>query len=437
MRFLGIGHYNDLASMYSDLVARGHQVRVFVEDPDYQDVHRGLLHTTHDWQQDLQWIREAGDDGVIIFECADKGYVQDNLRKEGFRVIGGSHLGDQLETNREFGQQTFRSMGLQTASSHSFSSYANAIHFLQQQQGRYVLKFNGANSARSRNYIGQLENSADMIALLKMYAKTAVDGIEPDFLLMQYLHGVEVGVGAYFNGYEFLEGVCIDFEHKRFFPGDLGELTGEMGTVVSYRGASKLFQAALSPLARQLAQSGYCGYINVNLIVNEKGLWPLEFTSRFGYPGFAICQALHVEPWELIFQHMLEKKNVTMPTKAGFSVGVVLTVPPFPYCQGYEELSKGEPIYIKPGLSCEDKDALHFAEVELVDGVLITSGASGYIGVVTGIGDTIKQATGEAYRIASHVVVPNLRYRLDIGYRVRKHDWQALRSMGWLDVDAP
>ena len=210
-----------------------------------------------------------------------------------------------------------------------------------------------------------------------------------------------------------------------------------MGTVVSYRGAGKLFDAALTPLASQLAQSGYCGYINVNLIVNEKGLWPLEFTSRFGYPGFAICQALHVEPWEAIFQRMLQKKNVTIPTKPGFAVGVVLTVPPFPYSQGYEELSKGEPVYIKPGLSSEDKDALHFAEVELVKGVLVTSGASGYIGVVTGTGDTIKQATEEAYRIASHVVVPNLRYRLDIGYRVRKHDWQALRSMGWLDADAP
>ena len=131
MRFLGIGHYNDLASMCSGLVARGNQVRVFILDPAYRNVHRGPLETTPDWQQNLQWIQDAGKEGTIIFECADKGGIQNQLREQRFRVIGGSQLGNQLESNREFGQQTFRSMGLQTASSYSFSSYVEAIRFLQ------------------------------------------------------------------------------------------------------------------------------------------------------------------------------------------------------------------------------------------------------------------------------------------------------------------
>lgn len=96
-------------------------------------MHRGLLETTPGWQQDLQWIRDAGNEGAIIFECADKESIQDHLHKQGFRVIGGSQLRDQLETNREFGQQTFCSVGLHTALSYSFSSYVEAIRFLQRQ----------------------------------------------------------------------------------------------------------------------------------------------------------------------------------------------------------------------------------------------------------------------------------------------------------------
>lgn len=430
MRFLGIGESNDLASMYAGLAQRGHAVRVFVEDPACADVHAGLLTFTADWQRELGWIREAGEDGVIVFESAVKGELQDALRRDGFQVIGGSALGDRLEADREFGQQVLRDAGLRTARSHRFTHFGDAQEFLRRRPGRYVLKFNGANSARTRNFIGAMDDGCDMVALLSLYA-TQVPG-PTDFILMKHLEGVEVGVGAYFNGEAFLEAACIDFEHKRFFPGELGELTGEMGTIVGYRGSGRLFQAALTPVAPLLRESGYCGYINVNLIANAEGLWPLEFTSRFGYPGFAICEALHLEPWEDIFRRMLRRDALQLRTRAGWAAGIVLTVPPFPYRHGYDELSKGMPICLRAGPGDTLRSSLHFAEVAQVDGQLVTSGSCGYIGVATGVAADVAQANEEALRAARSVVVPNLRYRLDIGERVTRHDLAALQGWGWL-----
>jgi phosphoribosylamine--glycine ligase len=433
MRFLGVGEYNDLAAMYHGLAQDGHEVRVFIADPSCQDVFEGLLQTSLDWRAELQWVREAKEDGVILFESADMGEQQDQLRRQGFQVIGGSALGDRLEADRAFGQKVFQDAGLHIAQSHRFTRYGEAIRFLTAQGGRYVLKFNGANSPRTRNYIGEMDDGADMLALLSMYERRESASEPPDFVLMEHLQGVEVGIGAYFNGQEFLETVCIDFEHKRFFAGDLGELTGEMGTVVSYRGSQRLFDATLAPLAGLLREGAYCGYLNVNLMVNEAGIWPLEFTSRFGYPGFAVCEALHAESWDSIFRRMLGGRDRSFATRDGFSCGVVLTVPPFPYQQGYEALSKGEPICFRPEITEQDHRHLHFAEVARVGGQLVTSGATGYVGVATGCGKTIAEASAQAYRVARMVVVPNLRFRTDIGQRVRNRDWNQLEALGWIE----
>ena len=38
----------------------------------------------------------------------------------------------------------------------------------------------------------------------------------------------------------------------------------------------------------KLAAERYVGYIDINCIVNNNGIYPLEFTARFGYPAISI-----------------------------------------------------------------------------------------------------------------------------------------------------
>ncbi len=437
MRFLGIGEYCDLGAMYRRLQAGGHEVRVYVESPAAQDVFGGMLSFTPDWRNELPWLREAGENGIVLFESATKGELQDELRRDGYRVIGGSAFGDRIEGDRQFGQEVLRSLGLRTARSFQHSDFGAAIDFVRASPSRYVFKNNGGDTVRTRNYVGELEDGSDMVALLSLYRAQWRGPQQPDFVLMEHVTGVEVGVGAYFNGTSFLKPVCLDWEHKRFFPGDLGELTGEMGTIVSYRGAERIFDATLGRMADRLREGGYCGYINLNLIANEHGLWPLEFTSRFGYPGYAICEALHQEPWDAIFRKMVNRDSLEFATSAGFAAGVVLTVPPFPYSHGYAELSKGAPITFAPTMAESDHDRLHLAEVALIGEQLVTSGQTGYVGVCTGTGSSVEQAREQAYALARKVVIPNIRYRLDIGERVARHDLKELRALGYLPPHQP
>ena len=433
MRYLGVGDSNELGDMYLRLSKAGHDVRVFAERPEDRDILRGMVELVADWRAQLGWVREAGNQGYVVFETARHGEAQDELRRDGYQVIGGSAAGDRLEEDRSFGQEVLARAGLSTAAVHSFDDFSRATAFVRETRGRYVLKLNGASAAWSRNYVGEADDGEDMLSMLSLQAHRWPEGEKPSFVLMQHLRGVEVGVGAYFDGERFLGPACLDFEHKRFFPGDLGEQTGEMGTVATYRRSQRLFDLTLGKLTDTFRASNYRGYVNLNTIANDQGVWPLEFTCRFGYPGFAVLGCLQAEPWEAVLEKLAKGSATSLDTHDGFAVAVVLTVPPFPYPHGYAELGKGEPVGFARQTTPADLDHFHFGEVERLGGHLVTSGSIGYVMVVTGRGSTVELAQRDAYGRVAKVVIPNVRYRNDIGDRVIARDLAELERLGLLD----
>jgi phosphoribosylamine--glycine ligase len=79
-----------------------------------------------------------------------------------------------------------------------------------------------------------------------------------------------------------------------------------------------------------------------------------------------------------------------------------------------------------------DRDHLHYGEIRMEGGQLVTAGQIGYVMVVTGRGDTIDAARRVTYARAEKVVIPNVRYRLDIGATFER-DRAELARLGWLD----
>jgi len=434
MRFLGIGNTCELASLYLRLAEEGHEIKTFMGEPLCQDILAGMVERTPDWRAELSWIRDAGQDGFVLFEGVDSGsgHQQEALRADGFQVIGGSAFGDRLENDRAYAHRVLQSIGLSCAQMREFNTVAEASSFIAARPQRYVLKFNGTEFSAADNYVGQLPDGRDVQAMLaakfRQFGKDRLN-----FVLMDHLSGIEMGVGAYFNGNSFIEPACLDWEHKRFFPGDLGELTGEMGTVVTYRRTSTFFRMTLAKLAPLLKENGYCGYINLNTIVNESGIWPLEFTCRFGYPGYSILETLQVASWPTLLRAIVSRSTASFETRSGFAVGVVLTTRPFPYFRSQVEEPVGLPITFDGELSDRDHKNIHLCEVGIIDGGMVTAGHHGWTMVVTGTGPTVLRAQENAYRRAKKVVVPNLRYRMDIGSRLIASDLARLTTLGLLN----
>ena len=434
MRFLGVGDYCDLGSLYLRLAAEGHDVKVFISEPQCHGTLAGMVSRTNAWEAELPWIREGGDDGIILFEnvADERGSRQDNLRAQGYFVIGGSAFGDALENDRAYAQSVLQSLGLSVAPIFEFDRQQDAAAFIKMRPARYVLKFNGDAFGAADNYVGRFPDGRDVQAMIAARFRQS-KGERISFVLMEYVDGIEMGVGAYFNGDDFITPACLDWEHKRFFPGDMGELTGEMGTVVTYERTTTFFNKTLARMAPLLRVKKYCGYINLNTIVNEHGIWPLEFTCRFGYPGYAILEPLQITSWPALFRALVIRSAIKLKTKVGFSVGIVITTRPFPYVRTFVPEPVGLPIMFEGAVSDADSKNLHFGEMGLQDGQLVTAGYHGWTMVVTGTGLTISNAQREAYRLAGRVIVPNGRYRNDIGAKLVAGDYAAIEGLGLLD----
>jgi phosphoribosylamine--glycine ligase len=273
--------------------------------------------------------------------------------------------------------------------------------------------------------VGSLADGRDVAALLRSRAATAGE----QFILMDHVAGVETGVGAYYNGDDFLTPTCLDWEHKRFFAGDMGELTGEMGTVATFENSDALFQATLAPLAPLLRQAGHVGYVNLNTIINADGVWPLEFTCRFGYPGFAVLEPLQALSWAELFGAMISRKPSSFAYRPGFSLCIVLTTPPFPYSRHDVAAAVGMPLIIGD----IPHQHLHLGEVGSDGTQLVTTGVYGWTAVVTGMGPSVQDAKEQAYLYAGQVQAPSLRYRLDIGDKLISGDLAKLVEWGWID----
>jgi phosphoribosylamine--glycine ligase len=137
--------------------------------------------------------------------------------------------------------------------------------------------------------------------------------------------------------------------------------------------------------------------------------------------------------WSELLAAMIGGSRSQFEVRADFCVGIVLTTPPFPYPRSQVQEPVGLPVVFDGELSHEDRQNLHFCELGLEADQLVTTGIYGWAMVVTGTGDTIALAQQRANALADRVLIPNLRYRRDIGDRLIAGDYARLERLGLLD----
>jgi len=427
----GNGHLKVLFLSYEacagDLAYRlkqeGHAVKWYVQSKADRVLYDGFLDHVDEWEPHKDWA------DLIIIDDVGFGSLADRLRREGKAVVGGSAYTDRLELDRDFGAQEMKAAGLIIPDSWEFGSFEEAIQFVEKKPDRYVVKPSGkAQHDKVLSFVGREEDGKDVLAILERYRKGWSSKVRT-IQIQKHLTGIEVAVGGYFNGEDFVMPICINFEHKRLFAGEIGPSTGEMGTAMFYTGSNKLYRDTLEKMKPKLKEAGYCGYFDINCIATSRAVYPLEITPRFGYPTVSIQMEGVQSPWGEFLHAIGSKKPYTLKTQRGFQVGVVIALPPWPFADldTFRKFSEDAiVIFTKPGM-----EGVHLGDVKLEEGEWKITGRDGYALVITGSGPTMEQARQEAFNRVKTIIIPNMFYRTDIGFRWR-HEGDLLHTWGYL-----
>lgn len=420
-RFLFVSRWALIHDLAWRVQQEGHEVKYCILSKADRDVADGFVPKVESWEEHKAWA------DVIVFDDSDFGDVCERLRKEGKAVVGGTRYSDRLEMDRDFAQAEMAAAGLNTLPSWDFDGFDAAIEFLRKNPQRCVVKPNGkAQNEKVLSYVGQEEDGRDVITVLEHYRKGWGSRIK-SFQVQRFVSGVEVAVGAFFNGKDFIQPAFINFEHKRMFNDDIGPSTGEMGTLGFWAGENALFRETLAKMKDRIA--GYVGYFDINCIATPRGVFPLEITPRFGYPTINLQLEGVLSKWGEFLTALAKGEPFSLRTKRGFQVAVVVGVPPFPFVDpdAFKKFSEDAAIIFRRPIP----EGLHPCDVKIVDGDWLLAGNSGYAVVVTGSASTVADARREAYNRVKNILIPNMFYRTDIGERWMR-DGDLLQTWGCL-----
>jgi len=416
------------------LKEEGNEVKLFILEDETKGCYKNLIERVDSWRDQLDWV---GKDGLIVFDDVGFGDEQAKLRAEGYTVFGGGGTAERAEVDRQFGNDVFKQVGLQTAEMVTFDTSTQAIRYIKENPAAWVVKYTNGHWLKPYAFLGEEKDGSDTAAVLENYERFKINKREK-VTLQKRLFGVEIGIARAFNGSEWVGPIEFNVEHTHLFPGNLGPIVDEMGTLAWYSTdeTEQLYKDTLAKFEDFLRQSDFRGFFCVSCIVNTDGVFPLEVTARFGAPIIHLQKTMYKIPWANFLHDVASGKNSEVSFDKNFGVVVSVAVPPFPYRDTNIGRSLlGTKIHIRNKKSLEADDSVHFDEVASHDGTfenLYIAGTNGYAFYTTGVGKTITRAREAALAAVDSVYVPRMFYRDDIGVDFETTGLLKLQALGYL-----
>ena len=344
--------------------------------------------------------------------------IVDIFRAAGLKIFGPTKAAAQLESSKDFAKAFMLRHGIPTAKYQTFTDATLAHDYINHQGAPIVIKADGLAAGKGV-----------VVAMIEAEAHAAIDAMLSDnklgdagarVVIEEFLTGEEASFIVMVDGKNILA-LATSQDHKRLLDNDLGPNTGGMGAYspapcVTPEIHAKALREVIRPTVEGMAKDGipYTGFLYAGLMISPEGnLKTLEFNCRMGDPEtqpiMLRLKSDFVELAEHAIAGTLDQAQAIWDRRT--ALGVVMASANYP-----ETPRLGDEITGLPK-NLDDAQVFH-AGTQLNDGKVVTSG--GRVLCVTALGETVKFAQQQAYKIIDEIKFDGAQYRTDIGFRAIK-----------------
>jgi phosphoribosylamine--glycine ligase len=334
--------------------------------------------------------------------------IVDEFKSQKLSIFGPDKKAALLEGSKAFAKEFMLKHGVKTAKYQKFTNSIPAKEYVKNHSFPLVIKASGLAAGKGVIICQDLfdaEKSIDEIMIDKVFGDAG-----NEIVIEEFLTGFEASILSVFNGKEIIPFISAK-DHKKIGDGETGLNTGGMGVIAPNPFfTSKHFKAfqqdILNPTLTGLVTENliFSGIIFFGLMINENGVYLLEYNLRMGDPETQAVLPLMKTNFLQLISDATEGKSISIQWENQHAVCVVIASGGYP-----NNFEKGFEI---TGL--EKVNVPYFiAGAKLQNNEFKTSG--GRVLNIVGLGNSLEEAHQIAYENIKKIRFDYQYYRTDIG----------------------
>lgn len=350
--------------------------------------------------------------------------IVDAFQASGLKIFGPKQQAAQLETSKIFAKKFMQRHQIPTASYESFTDPELAHQYIDQQHVPLVIKADGLAAGKGV-IVAQTYDEAHL-AVNSILVEKNLGAAGCEIIIEEFLQGIEVSFIVMTDSLHILP-LATSQDHKRLYDGELGPNTGGMGAYspapfISPNLHGQIMRNIIDPVISGLKQEGihYTGFLYAGLMITADGhANVLEFNCRLGDPETQpIMLRLKSDLLTLIEHAINETLNkVDVEWDKRTALGVVMAAHGYPENPRKNDVVHGLHEFINEQ---EDNDSFHIFHAGTIMGgkdekEIMTAG--GRVLCVTALGENVKIAQENTYKLIKKIHFDGYQIRHDIGYQ--------------------